>query len=175
MEIKDCIELAENISEKYNPNKLSPFPYQNIEKDRGDLKIIFIELPQGVSGAITFEKDTSEFIILINKDSPETRKHFTIAHELGHYFLHQEIIKSEEMVIDHEVNLEGRTLFRLDNVQSTRIETEANNFAASLIMPREQVSTVWKELSSIEECAKIFNVSALAMTIRLIKLGLIKE
>ena len=175
MELKECSDLAEKIRTEYNPQNLSPFPYQNIEQDKKDLRILFVELPEGVSGAITYDKESLEFFILINKNKPSTRQNFTIAHELGHYFLHQDIIKTDETIIDGDGTLEGRALFRLDDAKSTLLEIQANNFAASLIMPKSEVIRAWEELKAIEECAKVFSVSALAMTIRLTKLGLINE
>ncbi len=178
MNVQKCRELAEKIITDYNPDGLSPFPYENIEADKKNLKIVLIEMDQednNISGAITYNKNDAEFTIIININKPQTRQHFTIAHELGHYFLHQNLITEEEPIVDDDATLEGRTLFRLDDQVATSIEIEANNFAAALIMPENQVAKAWKELKNIEECAKIFNVSVLAMTIRLTKLELIKE
>jgi Zn-dependent peptidase ImmA (M78 family) len=40
-------------------------------------------------------------------------------------------------------------------------------------MPKDLVISAWSTLKNIEECAKIFNVSVSAMSIRLERLGLI--
>ncbi len=174
MSYEDITKKAEELAEKYNPNNLSPFPYQNILEDRKDLKINLVNLPDGVSGAIDFNSEKSIFNIYVSPNKPQTRQHFTIAHELGHYFLHFEVIKGEKIIIDGEHQLDGENmLFRLDNAVATKIEIEANNFAASLIMPHDLVLSAWKNLENIEECAKIFNVSTAAMSIRLEKLGLL--
>ncbi len=176
MEIKECRDLAEKIVSEFNPEGLSPFPYQKIEEKYQDLMILLSDIgDSNISGAITYNKESSEFTILINKNKSPTRQYFTIAHELGHYFLHKDILKEEEVLVDSDSILEGRTLFRLDTAKSNLIETEANNFGASLIMPENQVYKAWEELKNIEECAKVFNVSVLAMTIRLAKLKLISE
>ncbi|MDD5023414.1 MAG: ImmA/IrrE family metallo-endopeptidase, partial [Candidatus ainarchaeum sp.] len=123
---------------------------------------------------IIFDKTENKFEILINTKKAFTRQHFTTAHELAHYFLHREIIRTEEFIIDGEDSLDSaKMLFRLDNAEYSRIETEANNCAASLIMPTGLVIKAWNTIKNIEEVAKIFNVSPSAMSIRLERLGLV--
>lgn len=176
MERIDCEVRADEIRKKYNPDNLSPFPYQNVEKENEDLNISFfsfVDELKTMSGAISFDEESSKFTIYINQDKPGNRQHFTIAHEIGHYFLHKEIVRSEKLIIDHEFFDGKRALFRLDNAESSRIETEANYFAASLIMPAELVEKAWRELGSVEECASVFNVSVSAMSIRLERLKLL--
>lgn len=64
-------------------------------------------------------------------------------------------------------------LYRRDEAVSTKLETEANNFAASLIMPAELVKRAWEKLRDVEDCAQVFNVSVEAMSIRLSRFGLV--
>ena len=166
---------AEEIAKKYNPEGFSPFPHENIQKNKENLDIFLTNFEDDkVSGVILYKEE--KFSILINKSKAKTRQHFTIAHELGHYFLHSDIIKAEEIIIDGDNFLDGnQILYRLDNAKRNEIETEANNFAASLIMPEELVKKAWKTIESVEECAKIFQVSILAMSIRLDRLGLLNN
>lgn len=175
--IEKAIQEAERIRNDYNPDNISPFPYQNIQSQVSDLKVFFSPIEgDNLSGAITYEDESKIYTIIVNTKKPTTRQHFTIAHELGHYYLHKNKLSSDEWIIDDDNSLDGaKTLFRLDNGERNVIEKEANNFAAALIMPEELVGDAWKKIKNIEECAKIFNVSILAMTIRLEKLGLIKE
>lgn len=174
MDLLEISKQAEIIAKKYNPDSFAPFPYEKIMEDKNDLDIFLIDFngKDEVSGAIFYEKE--KFKIFVNKTKPKTRQHFTIAHELGHYFLHSEIIKSEGFIIDGDNFLDGsKILYRLDKAQQDKIETEANNFAASLIMPEELTRKVWNKVENVEECAKIFQVSILAMSIRLERLKLI--
>jgi Zn-dependent peptidase ImmA (M78 family) len=165
--------LAEEYARKYNPDRVAPFPYKHVVKDRKDLQIIFAPLGDNVSGVTRWKDDT--FNIFINAQKPQTRQNFTLAHELGHYFLHQEILKEENGIIDSEQALDGgsHVLFRLDSASNEQVEREANNFAASLLMPMELISKGWQDVGDIEELARIFKVSVVAMSIRLSQLGLI--
>ena len=165
---------AEQLSKQYNPEGFSPYPFENIQRDKKELKILLTEkLPDSVSGVIGFLPEESAFVILVNKTKPSTRSNFTIAHELGHYFLHQDEIKKEMIVDGDNVLDRAGMLYRQDNVLSTKLETEANNFAASFLMPADLVKKAWEKLKDVEECAQVFNVSVEAITIRLSRLGLV--
>lgn len=166
--------MAESLAAVYNPDTLTPFPYENITEDKGDLNVTFLDLDDTkVSGVILYD-DTKKFNILINTAKHTNRQHFTLGHELGHYFLHQDILKEEKGFVDGERTLDNsKILYRLDDDQQNKIEIEANHFAASLIMPTHLVEDAWDVLNDIEECARIFKVSAIAMSIRLTELGLV--
>lgn len=165
-------QLAEEIAQKYNTENLSPFPFEKIEEALKNVKIYSAALDEQISGAIGFNEKI--FTIFINSTKPTTRQYFTTAHELGHYFLHKDLIKKQEVLVDSDAYLDGNSfLYRHDAAEPTIIETEANNFAASLIMPEKLVRKAWESLKNIEECAKVFNVSTIAMTVRLERLKLI--
>jgi hypothetical protein len=68
--------------------------------------------------------DEFETTITFNKSLHPVRRNFTIAHELGHYFLHS--YKQKEFV-DKESNL-------LNSVEAIQ-EKQANAFAAELVLP----------------------------------------
>jgi len=178
MKVSDCEKKADDIRLKYNPNQLVPFPYRNITKEKLDLNINignFSDELDHISGATIYDEESNEFTIIINGNKPETRQAFTIAHELGHYFLHADILKSEKLIVDGDDYLENkRVLYRLDEAKRNQIEIEANNFAAAILMPRDLVLDAWERLEDIQECAKVFGVSAIAMTIRLERLSLIE-
>ncbi len=175
MSVSDAIRRAEQVVNEFNPNGLVPFPFRLIEEKYGDVSIFVAELPPEVSGAIRFRSEESKFEIFINASKPETRQYFTIAHEIGHYFLHGDLIKKEDVVVDDDLLFDGnKALYRMDDAEHSAIETEANNFAAALIMPEPLVRRAWETLKSVEECASLFKVSVVAMSIRLEKFRLLQ-
>lgn len=90
---------------------------------------------QGVSGAIIFAGDSAT-IIYSTEHNNVGFENFSIAHELGHWFLpgHPEEI----------VNAGGTHLSRGNFTQNTSIELEADHFASGLLLP----STLTRELLS---------------------------
>lgn len=131
-----------------------------------------------ISGLI-YRDGTTVTIGVNKKDSPR-RKRFTIAHELGHYFLHSE----SPLFIDKVFAVRLR-----DHVSSEAVsieEIEANAFAAELLMPTSVILDDIKNSTNIfdyekdglskliKELANKYEVSDQAMNIRLINLGIIQ-
>jgi Zn-dependent peptidase ImmA (M78 family) len=107
--------------------------------------------------------------ILVNVNDPPFRKRFTIAHELGHNFLH--LLKDGDFV-DRDSDLfrdeipEGVTDIAWIN------EVQANQFAAALLMDEKFVREFWDKDKNVDRLADKFKVSASAMGIRISSLGL---
>lgn len=174
MNFKNAINKAETIAKNYNSERLAPFPFKEIEKKHPDLKIYLSDMEDEISGAILYDKKKDEFKVTINQNKSKTRQYFTIAHELGHYFLHGEKIRKDGYLVDNDQSLSDEIiLYRLDSRVDTQVEFEANQFAATLIMPEEVVRKAWKIIQNVEECARLFQVSVSAMSIRLENLNLI--
>ena len=173
--LKLAAKKGEDIAERFNPITNIPFPFEEIVDTYDDLKLGFADLSsteisgdEDLSGLIWYNRDESKFVIVIEKDKPKNRQYFTIAHELGHYFLHKEVLKEKSFVADGDV-----MLYRLDNGLSNLQESQANHFAASLLMPERRVREAWKYFDEdIKKCAELFSVSLTAMSIRLDMLGL---
>lgn len=110
-------------------------------------------------------------VIGVNAKHSEARRRFTIAHELGHLFLHE----GQEVRFDHEFRVSLRS-----DVSSTGTdveEIEANFFAASLLMPDclllkdpRAASIELEDARALKELAKSYGVSAQAMSLRLARL-----
>ncbi len=78
--------------------------------------------------------DDNNFKIAINKNHSEVRQRFTAAHELGHYLLHGNILIDKGKISDNR-------LYRAepDSMVTQKHETQANTFAAELLMPENLI------------------------------------
>ncbi len=145
-------------------------------------------LPDNISGASMTTKNEKK-IIVVNQNHPETRKQFTIAHELGHLLLrHDTALNTQDAGLNTQQKKGGdpsQILFRNDKTSegSDWREVEANHFAASLLMPREilnkeinkliQIHSNYLSEPDVWELAGLFKVSPISMSIRLSRLGFI--
>ena len=108
-------------------------------------------------------KENRKYKIIINSLDTPARQRFTIAHELGHYFLHKRMIDRK--------GITDSAIYR--GKLSTAMEYEANQFAAELLMPYKDLDRIIKERArkhiktSIPILADTFDVSKMAMKIRL--------
>lgn len=130
-----------------------------------DISIVPHKFSDNISG-VFFRKEGNLYLG-VNSDQHEHRQRFTIAHEIGHYLMHSH----ETLHYDTHKELADGVLFRADNVSSSE-ETEANHFAAELLMPEELVAELIESgMTSIQELAEKFEVSQDAMKYRLINIG----
>jgi Zn-dependent peptidase ImmA (M78 family) len=139
------------------------------------LHVIAEDLGANVSGLLV--NNGSQAYICVQKKDAETRRRFTIAHEIGHFVLGHQFRGGEHVHVD-----KGNFISQRGPRSSAGIdpmEIEANQFAASLLMPSKLVRqhAVDRGLplldSDVSALAKLFKVSEQAMTIRLSSLGLL--
>jgi len=138
------------------------------------LKIAYAELGEDVSGLLISKGDKTA--IAIQDSDPPNRKRFTIAHEIGHFYLRHQFEPGEHVHVDH-----GHVITPRNSRSSTGVdpkEIEANQFAACLLMPTKLLEARIKALrtsslrdSHVTYLANEFEVSEQAMTIRLSTLG----
>lgn len=113
---------------------------------------------QNISGLIS--KFGNQISIFVKHDDSPNRKKFTIAHELGHFFLHLQEADGDF------VEFRGYTQY-----ETPHKEIEANQFAGALLMPQSLVEEAWHRGLGISEMAKHFGVSQDSMKYRLVNLG----
>lgn len=125
-------------------------------------------------GKIYIKNQKATIVINSYENTLEQRKRFTIAHELGHFFLH--LNAEQSSFIDNQ-----QTMSRTESYWHP-IEAQANDFAARLLMPLELIIKEAEELvkdedieeeNFITELANTFKVSKIAMTYRLKNIGII--
>jgi len=159
-----------------NVDELASFLNVRVEDD------LNLELEDAI-GQICFN-DGNQAVVSINpvQNSYEPRRRFTLAHELGHFCLHTDKVKSGFK--DNRKTM-SRSLSYWDPKES-----EANNFAAQLLMPSELILSHGQEILDeykvsfkgvampaaefTARLASLFKVSNKAMEYRLKNLGIIK-
>jgi Zn-dependent peptidase ImmA (M78 family) len=140
----------------------APVPIERIVKGSG------ITLQTGDLGEVSglLARTLTTAIIGVNASHPKTRQRFTIAHEFGHYILHEGLISH----IDKEYRVNYRSS---ESSDGTNIEeVEANFFAANILMPREfldrdEADAALDSDAKVRELAARYKVSGHAMSLRL--------
>jgi Zn-dependent peptidase ImmA (M78 family) len=129
------------------------------------------ELDDDVSGMLM--RRGGNCVIGVNQAHPGKRRRFTVAHELAHFRLH----RGRPLILDTDTRVNYRNT--VSSMATDREEIEANRFAAALLAPetlvREAVHqtrfrTVGELVSAL---AGVFQLSEIAMTYRLMNLGII--
>jgi len=155
--------------------RTAPIPVERIAEQL-DLRIVFDDLGEDISGLLV-ARDGSASIAVRRSDAP-TRKRFTIAHEIGHFVMRHHRQRNELVHADPHEQVIYRSPRASEGLDP--IEIQANQFAASLLMPAKLVRQHAERLGlpltdgDVKTLAKsVFEVSEEAMTIRLNGLGLL--
>jgi Zn-dependent peptidase ImmA (M78 family) len=140
--------------------------FEMLQRIAADKKIDVLEAElSDISGALRMEQ--GRWRIYINRQDSPTRQLFTLAHELAHFFLHAD---GKKEFVDGEF-----VMHRNDSEKDELEELQANEFAGSLVMPKQTIDQVLQGTEPTEEqvltLADTFHVSPLAMAIRLRTLG----
>lgn len=133
-----------------------------LAKDLG-LEVYKSSLKPGISGLIEpSETAAAGYRIKVNRHESIERQRFTLAHEISHYLLHKDFIRSG--VIDN-------TLYRSN--LSNKQEIEANKLASKIVMPDAAVAQLRHEYvdlsfdEKVHRMARDLRVSEPAMRIKL--------
>ncbi len=151
-----------------------PVPIEGIAKRYG-LQIRFQALQSDLSGFLYREQEDG--VIGVNSIHARVRQRFTIAHELGHFLLHQ----NDALHIDRAVLAKFRSNLSKQGIDVD--EMEANLFAAEILMPRDLIAREFERSEPIDildedfivQLAHRYNVSIQALFLRLMNLGYIEE
>jgi Zn-dependent peptidase ImmA (M78 family) len=155
-----------------------PIPVERVALRLG-LRVERAPLGDGVSGLLVIQDGRG--MIGVSATQSAARQRFTIAHEIGHFVLHKDVMP---VFIDKQFLRPYLAAFR-DAASATGedvVEREANAFAAALLMPANLVHAAVAKLGvdvadddAIEELARWFQVSRQAMTFRVANLSLATE
>jgi Zn-dependent peptidase ImmA (M78 family) len=138
-----------------------------------NLRVEAAALGDGISGILVVTGGRG--IIGYNRDHAPVRQRFTVAHEIGHFCLHQ---SEGHLFIDKAY----AAVYRRDRSSSSgadQQEIQANQFAGALLMPEALVLQEFQSLDfdlgdegALDRLAGRFEVSSQAMSIRLAHLGM---
>lgn len=169
--IRNAKRRAKDLLESLALNNQRIFPLDiysialNLGADVREVKF----LERKISGFIKRDTKEGKPIIAVNEEDPLKRKRFTVAHELGHFLLH---LQEDNFHIDEKVEM---VHFRneISSTATQEKEIAANQFAAELLMPTEEVAKKLEESKDEDpqqttaRLAEYFGVSDMAMKIRI--------
>jgi Zn-dependent peptidase ImmA (M78 family) len=116
-----------------------------------------------ISGELVKRPD-GNYEINVNGLHPVTRQRFTVAHELGHFIYHRDLIG--DGITDNKA-YRSTAGYRYSNSRiGPRHETQANRFAASLLMPHELIEDLREQGLGRDRIAAALQVSEHALAIR---------
>lgn len=146
--------------------RVIPVPVDKIAKSLG-ARVRFSPLDDELSGFVYIKDGVP--IIGVNSLHNPNRQRFTIAHEIAHLQLHRDFITSA-VHVDKKFT---ESVLKRDAASATgteRLEVEANQFAAALLMPGDILDKLLEESpidiedgSCIEDWADEFVVSKTAL------------
>ncbi len=154
------IKLARKILKKHNLS----VPFDLLNLVRSYAEVTFKKIPfDGVDGlCLNLKTPNKQAKIIIDTTISESRKNFTLAHELGHVIIPWHLGN----IIDFNVEY-----LELQNYLYSIYEGEANRFAAELLMPKEWVLEILNT-HELNESQKIIikssKVSALAAALKIL-------
>jgi Zn-dependent peptidase ImmA (M78 family) len=138
----------------------------DVEALARDLGLTLVREPsfhRDIAGKIVRDTHSpSGFTIYVNANDPRRRQRFTIAHEIGHFVLHRDLIGD---------GITDDGLYR--SPLGDHMERQANALAADILMPRRLLRTLWRDgQRSLAQLANRFDVSDAALRIRLSEMKL---
>lgn len=173
MKINSIHSIVDVIASQYT----IPLPLNKIAEEEG-LRVIYDDYGRNTFDGMTwYEPDQDQFFIHINiargNRENSSKARFTLAHELGHYFIdhHRHALETGKMQPHfHCYEPFGKN-------EEWKIEREADEFAASLLMPESyfQADVRGKLFSGqfIQALADKYQVSFSACALRYIKMNLV--
>ena len=162
-------EAASYVLKHYYKENILPINPELVAENM-NIKVFYDDL--SVDGAL-FKKLNSNPLIYVDNKMPINRQRFTIAHELGHYV---------DRILNSDIHYKNQSMDEMEFIDKRdsiskqgkdRAEIFANKFAASLLMPKDEIIKATHQKIDVATLASIFNVSTEAMYIRMRNLKLI--
>jgi hypothetical protein len=159
-----CLDIFERLDEISVETRQGPVP----------LDFSVADLPVNVEGQTRYDSDAKKIVVelsdrtyrALERDDPRAR--VTVGHEIGHAYLHADLLLRWGTIPFHEVRL-----FRLAaplHPHYLDTEWQANSFGIALLMPARGIMMLERRLGRLSEhdLRKAFGVSREAARIRLV-------
>ncbi|KLD41393.1 helix-turn-helix domain-containing protein [Lactiplantibacillus plantarum] len=160
VDVDEIDELAKSIRRKYHLG-IGPISNVTLLMEKMGVRVIFTNEDIAGIDALTKVVDNQFYVIINTKGKSAVRIRFSLAHELGHVFLHsrysESILKSSE--------------------KNKRVESEAQMFASLFLMPEEGIlmDMVATNLEFLKSLKSHWLVSIQALAIRGKQIGLLTQ
>jgi Zn-dependent peptidase ImmA (M78 family)/DNA-binding XRE family transcriptional regulator len=133
---EEAREAAEALGREWKLGEIPALKLsERVEEKLGAL-VLYVDAPKGISGAACVLPGLNA--ILTNRNDPEGRRHYDLAHEIFH------LLTWEQMPPEH---LEGEIP---RGGKGKRIEQLADNFASALLMPEGTLAPRWRARGNTE-------------------------
>jgi len=156
-------EAAEALGHEWDLGQIPALQLPMRVRDNLNALIIYVDAPPEISGAAS--QVTSLNTIIINRNEPEGRRHYDLAHEVFH------LLTWEQMTPDHRETDIPR------GGKGRRAEQLADNFASALLMPERVLTPKWESRAPLDiydwlhHTANELKVTAVALKWRVVQLG----
>lgn len=136
---------ADNFLARYNPSKKIPVPIEEIVEFSLGLNIIPLPDLQktfDIVGFISsdFKSINVDKFVLENR---ERRYRFSLAHEVGHFWLHKDCLSTFTF---NSIEEWKRFEFSIDDESNAWLEFQANSFGGLVLVPKEHLASCKKSL-----------------------------
>jgi Predicted Zn peptidase len=135
MENREIEQIANDLLTKYVKRGEAYKVFNEIMAAEGIKFRKMDSLNNNFVGALTKYNNEQMYVMVNSSIDNDGRVHFTIAHELGHYFLSHQLTQNSFYCLNEEIVEEG--------IWQNSIEQEANYFASCFLMPTQKITNAF--------------------------------
>jgi Zn-dependent peptidase ImmA (M78 family) len=165
---EDAHRAADQIRETWQLGDVPAEALRDAIERRMGAQVLFADAPAGLSGAAVQVPGYST--IIVNRNEPEGRRNFDLAHELFH------VLTWDAMPPPRVDRLS------IASTKGNRVEKLAENFAGALLMPAPTIGRLWgareddaELVDWLNRTATSLRVTSVALKWRLVVLGLLSK
>lgn len=167
---EDAWKAAEALVREWDLGEIPALRLESAIEDHMEALVLYVDAPAGISGAACQLPGLNT--LLINRNEPEGRRHFDLAHECFHLLTWEQMTPAHRELTNGDYRGKGKY---------KRIEHLADNFAGALLMPRQLLTLRWESRDDRElhdwlnEAATELCVSSQALKWRMLYLGFLSR